>query len=491
MSSQSAPQAPASALPPNGEETIFQPTIKQRAFLELLQQQRDPASIRDLCSHGVVSRATLYRWQQSAVFNRWLAQHALQHIFSHSTILLTTSFNAALNGSSRTAETLLKFLLNPKGLPALSAYLTSAVPGFAAAPAEEDAAAAAPAITPTATQDAQADAARKPAGEPDPSAHPDVHEQAPPAADAAPPSGPAELPAATGVISAAFRTLSRLRGGVAEADLAAITRARKFGEELEKLEKLAEREQARLAAEAERARAAAAAQAGPALPGPRISTPGWIPTPQLEFSFSEVTCLQRMRLEDFQTRIGQGIGVRTSRQLRDECRADLIAAAAGHVCRMPDVQPVVIPELGPETPLDAPTNFEADSVPAACHFPDPPGGPSCLDFLHAFRTGDLETAKRGLRAGLPIFLRSTNNLTPFSLAARNHQIEMLEFAYRAARSRDAALAFDVEPLRPDPLVARRNAAVRARRDAAPAEAPAPPRAAEPSPPADRKWWIRD
>ncbi|MGH9541978.1 MAG: hypothetical protein ACRD2H_08865, partial [Terriglobales bacterium] len=38
----------------------------------------------------------------------------------------------------------------------------------------------------------------------------------------------------------------------------------------------------------------------------------------------------------------------------------------------------------------------------------------------------------GLAAGLPIHLRSTNNLTPFSLAARANQIEMFEFAVRAA-----------------------------------------------------------
>src|SRR5579883_1647908 len=391
-------------------------------------------------------------------------------------------------------QLMLRYSVNPKGIAALSAYLAPGEPlelgdddeELEAEGGERGAAGAAAPDAAAARSESGGDAAEA-AAVGDEAGNGDAR-----AAEAAAASArAAELPAPTGVIACAYQTLRAIRGAISDAELAAITRARKFGEELEKLEKLAEREQARLAAEAERARAAAAAQAGPALPGPRISTPGWIPTPQLEFSFSEVTCLQRMRLEDFQTRIGQGIGVRTSRQLRDECRADLIAAAAGHVCRMPDVQPVVIPELGPETPLDAPTNFEADSVPAACHFPDPPGGPSCLDFLHAFRTGDLETAKRGLRAGLPIFLRSTNNLTPFSLAARNHQIEMLEFAYRAARSRDAALAFDVEPLRPDPLVARRNAAVRARRDAAPAEAPAPPRAAEPSPPADRKWWIRD
>lgn len=379
-----ATEQPAAAPQAAANVTTFTPSAKQQEFLELLQSQRDPSSLRHLCSLGVVTRTTLYRWQKDPAFNAWLGREALQHLCSHNSILLITSMNAALQGDERMATLLLKFLLNPKGMPALANYLnapSAAAPG-AGAPA------------PAAGQEPELADESRAAHEPE----------------------PAPQPAATGVIGSTFRALLSVENLIGESDLRAAKRSEQFAKSLFELQRYANLEKNLLR---------------------QLSPPGLFDQTPLMPSRSEITDLARLRQPDFASHCGNPPSALHPMQFHHllyQCRADLIAARAGHVCHDSLCQPASIPELKWKVgdPMIWPHDHDEDTRPIACEHPDPPSGPTCLEFLDAFRRGDLETARRGLEAGLPIHLRSTNNLTPFTLAARNQQIEMFEFAVRAA-----------------------------------------------------------
>ena len=209
--------------------THFQPSAAQRKLLEVLRNEEPAASIRDLCGQAGVSPTSLYRWQRNPAFRRWMAADLANHLFCSSAILVTGSFNAALNGDDRMALAMLKFTLNPKGLAAYSAYLTNP-PAPAVAPGES---------------------ATDPGPDPDPE----------PASAAGPDTGAApDLPPPVGVMSSTYRLLKQARRLTASSYLTA-RRAVLFHRYMEEIAGYA-------AAEAAQASAVEAAPPAPALTTP-------------------------------------------------------------------------------------------------------------------------------------------------------------------------------------------------------------------------------
>lgn len=485
-----AAQGPA----PNDFPRPFTPTPKQQAYLDALKDRRDATSIRSLCDGpaAVVARSTLYTWQKDPAFNAWLGRQAVQHLMAHYGPLLIGCMNAALSGDERMRLQMLKFVTDPKGLTALlertgflaaqaAAAPPSAAPADSAPPAPAEASAEEPATPALTTEPAPSAApaaethsgeargrAPSPAGDgtgeasgasarertrdvPDRAASdrqrtratpiaapvaawadPPPHDEANPfIAIAARRARRPEQPEAdaTTIISRAYHHLSKLDGMIGESDLRSAKRAEEFARRVLELRRLSD-----------------AADNDPVHDPPKFFAHH--PSAILNPAVSLVDDFVQLRGFRFQRRIQNGLpaGELEEMQLNQliyECRADIIAARAGHVCHEHLVTPKSIPGEEYFGMVDFHWNIDEDKIALGCQHPDPPNGPTCLEFLNSFAAGDIETARRGLAAGLPIHLRSTNYLTPFSIAARNKQNEMLEFAFRA---RDVEVGIDPHAL---------------------------------------------